>query len=263
MKPVFLTGLVAPVAVLILAGFVALLVGTGWAATVLAVGLGAIIGVHLWQIHRLVRWADAPLDAQVPEARRRVGPRVLRALSPRAHAHAAPPRPRHDDRAFSQCRGSAARRHGDRRRGEPHPVGECAGAGAPRPRPREGHGPAAAQPDAPARSRPLFRGRRFHRRRDCRFAARGRDDPFAPGRAVRDRRAAADQPRHHATGSRRAHAARLHRQRLARAQDAADRRGRLSGDAAGARARAAPARAIPAADGRAGHGACSASSTIC
>jgi len=69
MKPVFLAGLIAPVAVLILAGFVALLVGTGWAATLLAVGLGAIIGIHLWQIHGLVRWADAPLDAQVPEAR--------------------------------------------------------------------------------------------------------------------------------------------------------------------------------------------------
>jgi len=69
MKPVFLIGLVAPAAVLILAGFVALLLGTGWAATVLAVGLGAIIGMHLWQIHALVRWADAPLDAHVPEAR--------------------------------------------------------------------------------------------------------------------------------------------------------------------------------------------------
>jgi len=68
MKPVFLTGLVAPVAVLILAGFVALLVGTGSAATLLALGLGAIIGVHLWQVHRLARWADAPLDAPVPEA---------------------------------------------------------------------------------------------------------------------------------------------------------------------------------------------------
>jgi two-component system phosphate regulon sensor histidine kinase PhoR len=68
MRPVFLTGLVAPVFVLILAAFVALLAGTGWAATLLAVGLGAIIGVHLWQVHRLARWADAPLDAPVPEA---------------------------------------------------------------------------------------------------------------------------------------------------------------------------------------------------
>ena len=46
----------------------ALLVGAGWAAAVLAVGLAAIIGVHLWQVHRLMRWADAPLDAPVPEA---------------------------------------------------------------------------------------------------------------------------------------------------------------------------------------------------
>jgi two-component system phosphate regulon sensor histidine kinase PhoR len=68
MKPVFLTGLVAPGAVLILAGVAALLLGTGWAAAVLAVGLVAIIGVHLWQIHRLMRWADAPLDTPVPDA---------------------------------------------------------------------------------------------------------------------------------------------------------------------------------------------------
>jgi len=69
MKLVFLTGLVAPVAVLILAGFVALLVGTGWAAMLLALGLAAIIVIHLWQVHRFMRWADAPLDAPVPEAR--------------------------------------------------------------------------------------------------------------------------------------------------------------------------------------------------
>ncbi|MDH5245799.1 MAG: phosphate regulon sensor histidine kinase PhoR [Betaproteobacteria bacterium] len=73
MTPVFLTGLVLPVAVLILAGLVALLLGIGWAATVLAVGLGAIIGVHLWQIHRLVRWAEAPVDTPVPEARQAWG----------------------------------------------------------------------------------------------------------------------------------------------------------------------------------------------
>jgi two-component system phosphate regulon sensor histidine kinase PhoR len=69
MSPVLLTGLVAPAAVLVAAGLAALLLGTGWAATVLAVGLGAIIGIHLWQIHRLTRWADATLDAPVPEAR--------------------------------------------------------------------------------------------------------------------------------------------------------------------------------------------------
>ncbi len=61
-------GVGAPLAVLVLAALCALSFGVAWGFGVLAIGLGAIIGIHLWQIHRLMRWADAALDAPVPEA---------------------------------------------------------------------------------------------------------------------------------------------------------------------------------------------------
>ena len=54
MSPVVVAGLVAPVAVLVLAALVGAAVrGRVGRSAVLAVGLGAIIGVHLWQVHRL------------------------------------------------------------------------------------------------------------------------------------------------------------------------------------------------------------------
>ena len=44
--------------------------GAAWALAVLAAGALAIIGVHLWHIHRLTEWARGPLDAlPVPEGR--------------------------------------------------------------------------------------------------------------------------------------------------------------------------------------------------
>ena len=61
-------GVGAPLAVLVLTGLIALLFGATWGLAVIAIGLGAIIGVHLWHLDRLMRWADAPLDAPVPEA---------------------------------------------------------------------------------------------------------------------------------------------------------------------------------------------------
>src|SRR4249920_3308606 len=68
MSPVVIAGMGAPIAVLILAALVWLTMGATWGLTALVGGLGAVIGMHLWQIHRLARWADAPLDAPVPEA---------------------------------------------------------------------------------------------------------------------------------------------------------------------------------------------------
>ena len=61
-------GVGAPLAVLVLTGLIALLFGATWGLAVIAIGLGAIIGIHLWHLDRLMRWADAPLDAPVPEA---------------------------------------------------------------------------------------------------------------------------------------------------------------------------------------------------
>ena len=68
MSPFIVAGVGAPLAVLVLAALCALSLGTAWGVGVLAVGLGAIIGLHVWQIHRFMQWADGPLDAPVPEA---------------------------------------------------------------------------------------------------------------------------------------------------------------------------------------------------
>jgi two-component system phosphate regulon sensor histidine kinase PhoR len=68
MSPVVVAGVGAPLAVLVLAALSGLLFGVAWAVAVLAAGLVALVGVHLWQLDRLARWADAPLDAPVPEA---------------------------------------------------------------------------------------------------------------------------------------------------------------------------------------------------
>jgi len=65
---VVVAGVGAPLGVLVLAVGAALLFGAVWGFAVLAIGLGAIIGVHLWHVDRLLRWSDAPLDAPVPEA---------------------------------------------------------------------------------------------------------------------------------------------------------------------------------------------------
>ena len=69
MSPVLLAGIGAPLAVLVLAGIAALVVDALWAAGVLAIGLVAIAGVHLWQLHRVTRWADAEFEMPVPEGR--------------------------------------------------------------------------------------------------------------------------------------------------------------------------------------------------
>ena len=69
MSPVVLAGLGAPLVVLIVAALAVVAFGTGWALIVLAIGMFAIVGVQLWHLHRLARWADSQTDAEVPEAR--------------------------------------------------------------------------------------------------------------------------------------------------------------------------------------------------
>ncbi|MEP6998065.1 MAG: phosphate regulon sensor histidine kinase PhoR [Betaproteobacteria bacterium] len=69
MSPVWLGG-VAAAALVALAALVAALAGGAAAAfVVLAVGAALIIGWHLYQLDRLLRWASGPIDAQVPEGR--------------------------------------------------------------------------------------------------------------------------------------------------------------------------------------------------
>ena len=69
MRPIFAAGLGLPLAVFVVSALSALVVGPWWAMALLASGLGAIVGLHLWQLDRLRLWADAELDARVPEAR--------------------------------------------------------------------------------------------------------------------------------------------------------------------------------------------------
>ena len=69
MSPVVIAGIGAPVAVAVIAVAVALIFGSAWGFAALATGLGAIIGVFLFQLHRLAQWADSPSDTPVPEAK--------------------------------------------------------------------------------------------------------------------------------------------------------------------------------------------------
>ena len=92
---------------------------------------------HLWQLDRLARWAEGPLDAPVPEGRGSWRQRVLR-RSIGACARASP------SSATSRTRSSASPRAAEAipegmvvlDDGEPHPLGQRARACAPRARPR-------------------------------------------------------------------------------------------------------------------------------
>jgi len=69
MSPVWLSGLAA-LALVALAGLVAALSGgVGAACAVVAIGAIVVVGWHLLQLDRLLRWAAGPIDAQVPEGR--------------------------------------------------------------------------------------------------------------------------------------------------------------------------------------------------
>jgi two-component system phosphate regulon sensor histidine kinase PhoR len=69
MSPVIVAGIGAPLAVVVIAGLAGLAFGTAAAIAVLVAGLLVLAGVHLWQLDRLTRWADAEHDAPVPEGR--------------------------------------------------------------------------------------------------------------------------------------------------------------------------------------------------
>jgi two-component system phosphate regulon sensor histidine kinase PhoR len=69
LSSVVVAGIGAPLVVIGIAALAGLAFGATWAIVVLVVGLCALAGVHLWQLDRLARWADAEQDAPVPEGR--------------------------------------------------------------------------------------------------------------------------------------------------------------------------------------------------
>ena len=68
MSSLLVAGIAAPLAFLAIAGLIWLAFGATWAIAVLAVGVCALASFHLWQLGRLTRWAEAELDAPVPDA---------------------------------------------------------------------------------------------------------------------------------------------------------------------------------------------------
>ena len=69
LKPLLVRGL-GPPAVALGLGLVTGLAGGAWLGFgVLAVGCGAVIGHHLWNLHRLTRWCAGSLDEPVPIGR--------------------------------------------------------------------------------------------------------------------------------------------------------------------------------------------------
>jgi len=69
MPPLWLTGLLAPAATIVLGALAWLAFGAGWGFAVVAVGLIAVALWHLVHIAELHRWATGGLDASVPEGR--------------------------------------------------------------------------------------------------------------------------------------------------------------------------------------------------
>ena len=69
LSSVVVAGIGAPLVVIGIAALAGLAFGATWAIVVLVAGLCALAGVHLWQLDRLTRWADAEQDAPVPEGR--------------------------------------------------------------------------------------------------------------------------------------------------------------------------------------------------
>jgi two-component system phosphate regulon sensor histidine kinase PhoR len=69
MKPVIVSGVAVPVAILGLAALAGPTLGAEWAAGVLAAGFAVWSGFNLWHVARLTRWAESPPETPVPEAR--------------------------------------------------------------------------------------------------------------------------------------------------------------------------------------------------
>jgi two-component system phosphate regulon sensor histidine kinase PhoR len=79
MSPVWLSGLAAVALVALAALIAGLSGGAGAACAVVAIGAIVVVGWHLLQLDRLLRWAAGPIEAQVPEGRGAWG-RVFTAL---------------------------------------------------------------------------------------------------------------------------------------------------------------------------------------
>ena len=65
---IWLTGLAAPVGVIVAAVAIGWVFGAMPAFVALAAGMIAVVGWHLFQLSRLARWASGELDAPVPES---------------------------------------------------------------------------------------------------------------------------------------------------------------------------------------------------
>jgi two-component system phosphate regulon sensor histidine kinase PhoR len=63
----FYAALIVPLVVAIATLAAWLAFGAGWALATLAAGASALLLFHLWHLDLLVRWAEGPLDAPVPE----------------------------------------------------------------------------------------------------------------------------------------------------------------------------------------------------
>jgi len=66
-SPLLLQSIAAPAVVLALALLLWALAGAGWGLVILGLGWGAILAHHLVHLDRLTSWAEAALDARVPE----------------------------------------------------------------------------------------------------------------------------------------------------------------------------------------------------
>ncbi len=69
MIPLWLRGLAVPMVVVVVGAVIWLAQGVEIAFAVVALGLLATIGWHLWQLHQLAKWAAGPIDIPVPEGR--------------------------------------------------------------------------------------------------------------------------------------------------------------------------------------------------
>src|SRR5438552_18873860 len=63
------SALIAPAGVALATLVAWLAVGAGWAIAALALGASALFAFHLGHVVLLIRWAEGPLEAPVPEGR--------------------------------------------------------------------------------------------------------------------------------------------------------------------------------------------------
>ena len=237
LKPIVRQGLIVPACVAVLAALVFFVAGGAAACIVLAIGAAAIILFHLIHLQRIADWAAGPLDAASSGGPRRVGHAVRRDLSPHANAECVRARPCVTSSSGSAGGRGAARRHGRARRGNRIDWANPRAQRAARPRPRARRRPAdrrisCGSRSSSATSKPAISRRRSSCRRVATRAGATLAIQLVPFGVDQKLLLSRDVTR---ARSRRADAPRLHRQRLARAQDAAHRHQRIRRDAAGHR----------------------------